>query len=237
MAIDRAEVINGIQRMAGENAGVAPGVRRFCAEYGIREHEVVGRLWARWGDALAEAGFANNSMNPQLGAGELLCHCIGLARKLGRLPIRFEAAGSPGFPHPTTFTRRYGGIAQLKERVRDWCEANPGNGDVLALLPVTTPTSDDSNGDHGASAVGVVYLIRSGRYYKIGRSNHAGRREYEIRLQMPESVRLLGEIKTDDPEGVEAYWHRRFADRRKGGEWFDLRKHEVDAFKRWRRII
>jgi hypothetical protein len=241
MPINRAEVIEGIQGMARENGGVAPEVRRFCAECGIREHEVVGRLWARWGDALAEAGFDNNTVNPKLGEDDLLCHYVRLARKLRRLPttkdLRFEAAGSPGFPHPTTFTRRYGGITQLKERVRAWCEANPGNDDILSLLPVTPPTDDDSSGDHGAFAIGVVHLIQSGRYYKIGRSNDGGRRQYEIRLQMPEPVKVLWEIKTDDPEGVEAYRHRRFADRRKGGEWFDLRKDEVEAFRRWRRTV
>jgi len=172
MPINRAEVIEGIQGMARENGGVAPGVRRFCAECGIREHEVVGRLWARWGDALAEAGFDNNTVNPKLGEDDLLCHYVRLARKLRRLPttkdLRFEAAGSPGFPHPTTFTRRYGGITQLKERVRAWCEANPGNDDILSLLPVTPPTDDDSSGDHGAFAIGVVHLINLGAITRSG---------------------------------------------------------------------
>jgi len=48
-----------------------------------------------------------------------------------------------------------------------------------------------------------VYLIKSGRFYKIGRSNAAGRREREIALQLPEKADTVHVIRTDDPPGIE----------------------------------
>lgn len=76
--------------------------------------------------------------------------------------------------------------------------------------------------------------MKSGRFYKIGRSNSAGRREYEVGLKLPVRTTLIHEIATDDPAGIEAYWHKRFASRRGHGEWFDLTPEDVTAFRRRR---
>jgi hypothetical protein len=79
-----------------------------------------------------------------------------------------------------------------------------------------------------------VCLLKSGRYFKIGKTNALGRRERELAIQLPEKARSVHVIKTDDPADIEAYWHARLAAKRTRGEWFELDAAEVAAFKRRR---
>jgi len=76
-----------------------------------------------------------------------------------------------------------------------------------------------------------VYLLKSGKFYKIGRTNSVGRRQYEIATQMPEEVTEVHRISTDDSTGIERYWHQRFASKRLKGEWFNLSKEDIATFK------
>jgi hypothetical protein len=84
--------------------------------------------------------------------------------------------------------------------------------------------------------LGYVYLMKSGRHYKIGRSSSVGRREWELGIKIPIPPSTIHSIETDDPSGVEAYWHRRFAEKRGEGEWFNLSAADIAAFKRWKKI-
>ena len=75
-------------------------------------------------------------------------------------------------------------------------------------------------------------MLKSGRNYKVGRSNSFDRRSRELKIQLPEQADTVHVIRTDDPIGIELYWHRRFESKRKNGEWFELNAQDVKAFKR-----
>jgi hypothetical protein len=117
-------------------------------------------------------------------------------------------------------------------------EGREGYGDIIAMcqvvLEVAVPEDEDDEGpgDLTEGIFGDVYLLKSGRYYRLGRSNEFGRREREIALQLPEKATRVHTIRTDDPVGIEAYSHNRFDARRKNGEWFELTSEDVKAFKR-----
>jgi hypothetical protein len=235
--VDKDSILREIKRTAEANGGRPLGWRRFLTETGIRETDWLGTHWARWNDAVREAGFFPNRLQQAYEKEVLLDKLAILALELGRLPnrgdLRFRAARDPGFPNPKTFSR-LGGKRQVVTQLADFCRKRSDYEPVVDLCqPVLAAATTRASGDRPSdAALGYVYLLKSGRYYKVGRSNAVGRREYELGLQLPEPAKLVHRIATDDPPGIEAYWHRRFAQKRKNGEWFELAASDVGAFKR-----
>ena len=235
-AMDKQFIIAEIKRTAATNGGKPHGARRFATETGIKYSDWFGVHWARWGDALREAGLVANEFNSGYDAAELLGKYADLALELGRLPsggdVRLKARGDSEFPSHNTFTR-LGTKAEFVKQLGDYCRERGGYEAVLTLCDQYAVGSKSSADDADPEPVfGVVYLLKSGRFYKVGRSNAAGRREYELAIQLPEKAKIVHAIRTDDPCGIEAYWHKRFDAKRQNGEWFALDAADVTAFKR-----
>lgn len=236
--MNKQHILGEIQRTAAANGGVPLGRSRFSQETGIKESDWIGKIWPRWGDAVREAGFAPNQLQTAYNEDVLIEKFVGLARELGSFPVatevKMKARSDDAFPWHNTFVR-FGPKQQFATRILNYCKDRAGYDDIVALCtPIATAAADESEKDEiePKSVIGYVYLMKSGRHYKIGRSNAAGRREYELAIQMPEKLITVHTIRTDDPAGIEDYWHRRFADKRKNGEWFDLAAADVQAFKR-----
>ena len=185
---------------------------------------------------MLEAGYAPNQLQQGIADDDVLSHLIPEVRRLGRLPtvaeLRIRRRENDEFPSSGVFAR-LGPKRTVAVKLADYCRERPDCADVLQIIEpllVTPEVPGDDNDE--PSELGYVYLMKSGRYYKLGRTNSVGRREYELPLQLPEPAVRVHAIKTDDPDGIEKYWHSRFADRRKGGEWFALTQADIRAFKR-----
>lgn len=239
--MDRQFIVAAIQRTAAANGGEPPGRERFARVTGIRTSDWLGRYWARWGDALIEAGFEPKQFMQRIDDADLLAALIPEIRRLRRMPtsaeLRLRARqGVDGFPSHTAFGR-LGGKAEVRQLLLAYCQGRPEYSDVELVLqaspdPPRRRSSDEPDAHDDSGGFGCVYLMKSGRYFKIGRTNSSGRRERELAIQLPERAETVHVIETDDPVGIERYWHQRFADHRKNGEWFDLPAAEVKAFKR-----
>jgi hypothetical protein len=242
--MDKQHIIDEIRRTAKANGGVALGYQRFEEETEISYYDWYGRFWTRWGDALREAGFEPNRMTEAYDDQFLIEKLVVLTRSLGRVPSRGDLMlarrNDSTFPSKNCY-ERFGSKAERASRIVAYCEANLGNEDVADLWRHITPSTQPAEAeetDSTSSTVGYVYLLKHGsrREYKIGRTNNPLRREGEVSIQLPEKLQPVHYIKTDDPAGVESYWHQRFASKRKEGEWFALTVQDVLAFKRWKRI-
>jgi hypothetical protein len=135
----------------------------------------------------------------------------------------------PEFPNVKSITREFSSLSNLPASMSEWAKSQPENQDIAAMFASDLASQSDAR---TKVSEGLVYLIKSGSHYKIGRSDELERRVKEIRIAPPEAAGLVHSIRTDDPAGIEAYWHRRFADKRANGEWFKLTNTDVAAFKK-----
>ncbi len=236
--MNRENILKEIKRIAAANGGRAPGRLQFESETGVRVSDWRGRLWVRWNDAIREAGLIPNQKNIAYDEAFLIEKFISLMREQGHFPVfselRFKATSDPEFPSDSTY-RKFGRKSQLIALVLNYCNGRSGYEDIILFCKSALDSSEadlEEEQDSAETEVGFVYLLKSGRYYKIGRSNSAGRREYELTIQLPEKANTVHAIRTDDPVGIEAYWHKRFASKRKNGEWFALSSQDVSAFRK-----
>jgi Meiotically up-regulated gene 113 len=235
----RSQIVEEIKRTAKVNGGIPLGHRAFESETGIKYHDWFGIHWARWGDAVREAGFTPNELRGAFDGSDVLERYASLAHELGYLPtkgeIRIKKRADPSFPNDKVFDR-FGAKRKLIEQVLTYCRSGGVYEDVAQACEEHLRSQEETKVEEIVPLkdveIGFVYLIRSGKFYKIGRSNAAGRREREIALQLPDKASTIHTIRTDDPNGIEAYWHQRFQTKRKNGEWFELNPQDVSAFKR-----
>lgn len=236
--VTKSHILDEIKRTTAKNGGTPLGTHRFFTETRIKETDWRGKYWTHWGQALEEAGFQPNRMSTAYADEFLLEKFAALVREIGCFPVKaalqMKAYNDKNFPSCKAFSR-LGRKGELAAKVVKYCEEHGEYEDVIKICsPHCVQADVEVSVDDLVQATedGDVYLLKSGRFYKIGRSNAVGRRAQELKLQLPEKISLVHTIKTDDPPGIEFYWHRRFQSKRKNGEWFDLTAEDVRAFKR-----
>jgi hypothetical protein len=246
MPVQRSEILAHIQRIAKAD-GAPPGKNRFQAETGIKRYEWYGVYWARWGDALEEAGLIANTLQEKFAKDSILEAYLKLLEALGRVPaegdIRIAKRSDDSFPSHSTLSNHLGLKRERLTVALDYASTRPNSASAVAILQLAfddlppeaeAPEEFDAVGPY---ATGFVYLIKSGKYYKIGKTNSIDRRQYEIGLHLAEGLEPIHSIETDDPSGIEVYWHNRFKDKRMNGEWFNLSASDVRAFRLRRKFM
>ncbi len=236
--VEKGRILDEIRRTAADNGGIPLGRATFERETGISKNSWMGKYWARWSDAVAEAGFPPNQRPERIEDDALLDALARVTRDLGRFPTGAELGlarkRDTSIPHLERFKRRLGDLSSRVARQRTHATSRPQLADVLALLPDEIE-EEDSGAPTAANGDGSVYLSRHGArgvHYKIGHTYDVPRRHRQLNLETPEKLVPVHVIRTDDPRGIEEYWKRRFAAKCTNGEWFALSREDVAAFKR-----
>jgi len=167
------------------------------------------------------------------------------------VPLRFQQPGASNVAPHSRFDREL--VAAIRESDGTYVLASVAGEDAGALRKVRSfvfrefqagsskskKKRSAKNAPGGASRLaatggpveGVVYLLRAGPHFKIGKSINFEKRLTSIKLQLPERAEVVHVIRTSNPSQTESFWHRRFAAKRLNGEWFALTETEVDEFK------
>jgi len=232
----KEKLLAAYKRLMSETGSQPIGERIFKRETGYSPHYWKGGYWRSWSEFQSAAGYSPNTATEKTPDEVLLRRFAELTLERGELPteadLMLKRKEDPSFPSKATF-RRWGSRNALLEKVAEFCEEHEKFSSIQTLLEHKHSTSTTRRLD-ADKVKGFVYLLRSGKSYKIGRSNAIGRRLRELAIQLPQRPDTIHVIETDDPEGIEQYWHRRFAEKRQDGEWFTLTPDDVQAFKRRR---
>ena len=132
----REQILSEIQRLAKANSGQPPGRRVFERETGIGEAAWSGVYWARWGDALREAGFEPNALQGKTDEGILLRNLAEAVRVHGKIPTSAELTCTgveTSFPSYKAIEARYGSKARIIERLAEWASKNDDFTDIALL--------------------------------------------------------------------------------------------------------
>lgn len=240
---DRDDFIAKVRTAAAENAGKPLGEPRFYQRFQLGRNDLWNAGFESYGAACAAADLQPNTLQRRLTDDEVLRPLALLARRLSKFPSKgaaeVERKRDAAFPSWESLTRRAkeGPQSTLREVLHAWCEAQPEFGDVAALLQAATREPRRPSPRTARPVVnGFVYLMRygtGGSVYKIGITDNVPRRHAQIRMMAPQDVRVVHSIPTDDPAGIERYWHERFQDKVVEGkkELFRLTPDDVAAFR------
>jgi hypothetical protein len=235
--MNSAEILMLLRDIA-EAEGGDVSLRRFLTLSGLKEKQVVGAHWPTWNAAKSEAGLGTVAfVRPRINEERALPAFAELISHLGKWPtqseLRLARKRDEAIPSVQVSWRLLRDHDFLK-RLRAFSETKP---QLAVVAKLATARSHDSIGVETTRTpiTGHVYMMKSGRRYKIGHTTSPTRRHREVRLDLPEPTDLVHSIETDDPKGIETYWHVRFKEKRvRDTEFFELTAGDVAAFKKRR---
>ncbi|MBK7350618.1 MAG: GIY-YIG nuclease family protein [Gemmatimonadetes bacterium] len=238
MNMTKDAVMQRIRNLAADRGGHV-GFDTFVKETGIKDKWLRRQeWWTGWNSLLAELGLETRKFSvPRTPEHSIVQAVAALIEREGRWPTEDDLVRARkrdgSFPSLGVIRRlrSSGRLAALIIKLGEASGQFPKASDLARQHQ--TPVEDTADARPDEKVKGYVYLLRSGRRYKIGKSTDPSRRYREVRLELPEETHQVHTIPTDDPTGIEGYWQKRFDGKRiRNTEFFELDASDVQAFKR-----
>lgn len=239
--MNEEEAVRLVRTLAEKNGGKV-SFRSFIAEAGIPDQRIRKEPWfPGWNQFIEKIGLETSVFEKERTTDEVVTAALAdLIERLKHWPTEDECAREKKRNHAfpdLKVIRRVRKSGKLYELLRIY---NPQD----AAFALSRRLAEDLNAQHASQKTeqsvadssrvqGYVYMMRYGGKYKIGFTNSLARRFRDVQIELPEETFKIHTIETDDPSGIEQYWHKRFAAKRiRKSEWFDLNADDVRAFKR-----
>jgi len=136
----RERILSEIKRLAAAT-GKPPGVAAFTRDTGIAQSNWYGVIWARWSDALSEAGLQSNTLQGRFDSAAVLRRLAEISRDRKAVPttpeIKILRRSDLSMPNPKTITAHFGNREELMEALREFCIENEGFESLLSSLPIS----------------------------------------------------------------------------------------------------
>ena len=191
--MDKQHILDEIRRTAEANGGKPLGVKRFHIETGIRQSDWYAKYWRNYGEAVREAGYEPNQLQRALAKTTYLRNWFTSSVNLGdiRLPRIYACALARIRISPARLCSNASAIKiQRAQKIIEYCRTRDGFEDVVEIcepIAAALSTKVDHRATHNGYVIGYVYLLKSGRFCKIGRANSAGRRAMNWRFSSRKS--------------------------------------------------
>jgi len=238
----KEEILKRIRQLAKENRNNTPSEKKFYKYAGIGIYNLHKNGWSNYGELVRDANLTPNKFDKTKYNRKQLCDIfIKAIREKGTWPTRsnldVKHLSNPAFPDSSTFYKKLGLTENLAQTILEYVEKKQGHKDIIKICESVIEKYKNKSPATENITSGFVYLGKQHGDYKIGKAKDANRRREDITLLGSEPFELIHKIETDDMDGIESYWHKRFKSKNKRGEWFELTKTDIQAFKRWRKIF
>lgn len=164
----REHILSEIRRLAASCNGKPPGKQTFARQTGISEYQWSGVIWARWGDALREAGFEENTLQGRFDENAMLSKVVEACRHYGHVPTVAEMklyrnSVDRSFPSKGAINAHFPSQEHLLNALKQYTAQSRASHDITAMLPRQRQQSVQHRQKICYGIQGHEYLLKSGR--------------------------------------------------------------------------